>query len=556
MTTPVRLPRLMDSQLAEVARLHPSRLDIDLQLTPLSTATMELPPDEPEVPVGGFVALYGPDGSEGVFRVAAVETEWSGAPLRRVRLEHALCTLGDGLLFGYHLFDGLSTRQVLEQLLSRQPVKRWVLGDCAIDADLSYTFENGSLLEAVLSLLTPLPQPCALAFDFTTVPWTLHLRCLSTDVASECRLSRNLSSLSMAVDRTDLCTRIYPLGYGEGADQLTIRDVNGGVPYLDADTIGQWGVAEAAYADTTITDEGTLRSAALAMLDRVKNPVMTLDVAAIELSAETGVSIDRFRLGTLCRVILPGMTAPLSLRVIALRRPDALGDPMQIQLTLSNRADAASADIARLLKKSLVSEVYSQGAASQFCLPFADNADSEHPAVMRFYLDKDAVHVNAVKVKYALEPFRGYTKAQSGGGGHATVSSEEKLVSSGTSGAIGATGTDQSLYGTTHHYHNLIRVNLPAIEMTLPSHTHPMALGIYEGETASGVAIQVDGTTVPSAAISGGEFDACAYLSKDSRGKIRRGAWHEIRFTPTGQTRVAVNVYVRTFLRSLTGANL
>lgn len=555
MMTTVRLPRLMDSQLQEVARLQPARLDIDLQLTPLSTAVMELPPDEPQTPVGGFVELYGPGGSEGVFRVASVETEWSGAPLRRVRLEHALCTLGDGLLFGYHLFDGLSTRQVLEQLLSLQPVKRWTLGECDLDAGLSYTFENGSLLEAVLGVLPPLPQPCALAFDFTTLPWTLHLRRLPQDIASECRLSRNLTSLTMAVDRTDLCTRIYPLGYGEGADQLTIRDVNGGVPYLDADTIGLWGVAEAAYADTTITDENTLRAAALAMLDRVKNPVMTVEVAALELSAETGLTLDRFRLGTLCRLALPG-SGDMTLRIVALRRPDALGDPVQTRLTLSNRTEGASADIARLLKKSLVSEVYSQGAASQFCLPFADNADSEHPAVMRFYLDKDAVHVNAVKVKYALEPFRGYTKAQSGGGGHATVSSEEKLVSSGTSGAVGATGTNQSLYGTTNHYHNLIRVNLPAIEMTLPSHTHPTALGIYEGETASAVAIEVDGTAVPSAAISGGEFDACAYLSKDGRGKIRRGAWHEIRFTPSGLTRVSVNVYVRTFLRSLTGANL
>jgi phage minor structural protein len=39
-------------------------------------------------------------------------------------------------------------------------------------------------------------------------------------------------------DPTEIITRLYPLGYGEGVNQLTISSVNNGVPYIDADTIG------------------------------------------------------------------------------------------------------------------------------------------------------------------------------------------------------------------------------------------------------------------------------------------------------------------------------
>ena len=45
----IRLPRLLDANLQETARLHPLRLSVDLRLDPLSTAEMVLPANSPWV---------------------------------------------------------------------------------------------------------------------------------------------------------------------------------------------------------------------------------------------------------------------------------------------------------------------------------------------------------------------------------------------------------------------------------------------------------------------------------------------------------------------------
>ena len=91
--------------------------------------------------------------------------------------------------------------------------------------------------------------------------------------------------------------------------------------------------------------------------------------------------------------------------------------------------------------------------------------------------------------------------------------------------------------------------------LRIPPHSHGIAYGIYEGEKAQKVTVEVDGVRVPAAAIENGAFDAADYLEKEN-GRIRRGAWHCITFTPDGLGRMVADVHVRTFIRSLTGANL
>ena len=61
--------------------------------------------------------------------------------------------------------------------------------------------------------------------------------------------------------------------------------------------------------------------------------------------------------------------------------------------------------------------------------------------------------------------------------------------------------------------------------LRIPPHSHGIAYGIYEGEKAQKVTVEVDGVRVPAAAIENGAFDAADYLEKEN-GRIRRGAWH------------------------------
>ena len=88
----------------ERCRLHPLRLSLQERMQPLSTAEMTLPPDDPEVAPGSFVALYTPRGEMSVYRVVEATLDCRTS-VRRLRLEHGLCTLSDHALMGEHVYE-------------------------------------------------------------------------------------------------------------------------------------------------------------------------------------------------------------------------------------------------------------------------------------------------------------------------------------------------------------------------------------------------------------------------------------------------------------------
>jgi phage minor structural protein len=60
----------------------------------------------------------------------------------------------------------------------------------------------------------------------------LNLEIPDSDPTCEIREGKNLRGLTLIEDPMGIYNRIYPLGYGEGDNQLTIESVNGGVPFL------------------------------------------------------------------------------------------------------------------------------------------------------------------------------------------------------------------------------------------------------------------------------------------------------------------------------------
>lgn len=561
-----RLPRLMDRQMREIARVRPTQLSMTLNMTPLSTAEMTLAEGDAAVSVGMFMELYDTGGSAGIFRVSEVERLYGGKGGQVIRLEHGLCTLGDDVIPGYVELGGATatTAAVLQGLLARQTGGYWVLGECEYAEQYAYSFESENLLTAIISIAEPLAGLPVWRFDQSALPWKLHLRRATDEDACECRMSRNLSGVKVNIDRTALCTRIYPLGYGEGADQLHIGSVNGGEKHLDADTIGTWGVAASVYAEPSITDAATLKAAAESVLARTKNPVVTVTLEAEELYALTGEAMDKFHLGRLCRLPLPDWGVTMDERVISIRRTDVFGAPTKVKVTLANQAGTAVKELATLSRKASIGALYSQGAASEYSVHFGDNCDEAHPARLRFYIDEDAVHVNKVAVRFTLEDFRGYTRSASAGG-TGSIASGSIRVNAAVPAQTLSTGYQIGAVADGYHYHNATTVaaTIPvtistdelAQALDVGRHTHPSSFGIYETRTATSAAITVDGTAVPAEAIQDGRLDAVQYLAKDGNGRIQRGAWHEIRFTPNGLGRIAADVHVRTFIRSVTGAN-
>lgn len=300
------------------------------------------------VQVRDLIELYDENGSVGIFRV--METDMLPGLQQTIRLEHGLVTLADGVVPAMS-FTG-TARGALEALLSHQPETHWTLGDVAIPEDTTVLFACGctNLLTALMQLFDLLPDGLMLAFDQTTSPWTLHLQEMSDDDACEGRLSRNLSSLRIVTDATDLCTRVIPFGAGQGTERISLVPLTG-QQHLDSAAMEQWGCIARTFTAGSVFDTPTLHAVAEKYLERHSAPAVSITAQGADLSAITGEAADRFRLGQLCRLALPDCGITLHERIIGVTKPDVIGTPGQVTLTLSNRLSDASDEIAELIRE-------------------------------------------------------------------------------------------------------------------------------------------------------------------------------------------------------------
>src|SRR5699024_3133341 len=147
--------------------------------------------------------------------------------------EHVLSTLLDTSLFKYHQLSNHKTDDVLDYLLNQQNHKHWKLGAVEFTRYFHYSWENENLLSAILSVPKAFDEQYEFTFDTTSYPWTLNL--VKPEVLPTARIKEgyNLRTLEIEENPMSQFNRIYPLGAGEGVNQLTIRDVNNGVPYLE-----------------------------------------------------------------------------------------------------------------------------------------------------------------------------------------------------------------------------------------------------------------------------------------------------------------------------------
>lgn len=347
-----RLPRLLDKNLREVERLVCTRLSLDLQVDPLSKATMHTDYDARYVKVGDFIELFSPDGSVGIFRAIRTATTYAGTGNQKVDLEHGLVTLADDLAIGGNVLSG-PVRQVFATLLEGQSVRYWVLGECEVPEDLEivYEYRYETKLQAITGLVRKLPDGYALDYDQNVFPWELHIRRIDETDACEGRLSRNLSKTTVSIDRDSLCTRLYAFGAGEGDERITLTGLTGSL-FLDADTQDEWGIVSKTITVEDAYDALTLRDVAERYLTRYKTPTVSVSTDAHDLYIVTGESFDRWQLGRMCRLALPDYGLTVRERVVRLQWPDVFGKPQQVGVTLANRLRTASDEIAELMREA------------------------------------------------------------------------------------------------------------------------------------------------------------------------------------------------------------
>ena len=396
----------------------------DLKHNDLWTGSFSLASDDPK---NSFCQAHNlvklPDGSRdtGLFRIVGMpngeETGLGG--MRTYSLEHVMATLLDDVLFGYHEVGGtgVNTRTVMQYILDRQTTVRWRLGTVDFNDYFQYHFENVSLLSALLSLGEVLTEAYTWEFNTSTTPWTVNLRRADTTPGCGIHYGRNLVSITKSMDATALVTRLYPLGYGEGVNQLTIKEANGGVPYIDADTKATWGVKCSVWTDTRIQDAATLKARAQQVLEGYKNPYLSYTAKAVDLYRETGYSWDNFMPGKLVRVMDGEHGINFDARIVTISKRDVNGDPGDIEITIANTPRDAADSINTLADRVGIGELYSQGATNLFAIPFADNADENHPARFRVYIPAGMVRINKMLLSWQIAAFRAYSTGAAAGGG-------------------------------------------------------------------------------------------------------------------------------------------
>lgn len=326
--------------------------------------------------------------------------------------EHVLATLIDSILFGYHVVGNLGTytADVIRYVLNHQLVKNWVLDECDFRNQFEYGWEQENLLSALFSVATPLAGKYIWRTDTSVYPWRISLKRLDTTGLPELYVRRkhNMTGYQKGSDPQQLVTRLYPLGYGEGVNQLGITSVNGGVPYLQSpkSITDRYGIIERAWIDRRYEDPESLKAAAQAMLDELQEPLVSYTIGFQEVSR---AEFDRAAIGKRVRILFPELGEQADTYITEINRN--YDDVEQSTITVANRETNIAATVADLADRQRIEQAYAQGATQIYAQALQTNCDSRHGALMDFIIPSQMRIVNKVLVKIRMRRFRAYSKA-------------------------------------------------------------------------------------------------------------------------------------------------
>jgi len=447
---------IYDLQMRKVAYLeNAANVSFETPLNTLWSAAFELPIDDPKNEYCQsfyFVELWDGDVRLDLFRILPHATQRS-AQMNRVQYqcEHVLATLLDDVMFRYHTVGnlGVPTAQVIQYVLGRQSSAHWQAGNIEFTRQFEYNWENTNLLSALYSIPKPFVDDYMWTWDTTSYPWTINLVAPSDDVQSYIRYGRNMRGITKEVDPTHLTNRIYALGYGEGVNQLTFAEINGGLPYVE-DTASQalYGIKATVWADRRFEHQETLLGRAESLLSELKDPRITYSVQAAELYALTKDPIDRFKTGAIVRVQDPDIGIDVRARVVNVRKRNVIGMPGDVEIEIANRPQDIAGTISDLQNRMKIEEVYAQGATNYDSRDFADNCGPSHPAILKFYFPEETARINKIMLSYQNEAFRASSRAIAGGGG-TTTSTASGGSSTPTSSSGGGVSTSTAAGGSS-----------------------------------------------------------------------------------------------------------
>lgn len=345
----VKLPIVLTDDLKRDKPVQADALSITISARDKSTAVLTLPVNAATYPMHTFFELFTSKGSAGVFwQTNASLLDNTG---RTYSLTHAIDTLRKNTYKEQTTFEG--TRQgFLSKLFSYQNPVFWQIGDIYApenaykSANINYTNLSDLFTRFLQDNVDLYP-----VYDFSTTPWTVHIRKLPEEIGARFSLTRNAETCRIVYDDKQQATRLY-------LAVNTPEKVNGITKYTaelktyeDADAIAEYGVFEKTASIKTDEITGTPDDWAREFFEKYKDPTVQITVDGYELWKQTGEIYDEMSVGKRCKVALPEFGATTIQRIESVTYPDALKAPTAITVSLATKQKTFTTAISNLEKE-------------------------------------------------------------------------------------------------------------------------------------------------------------------------------------------------------------
>ncbi len=462
-------------------------------LNEIGTLDFSLPADDPkaeELDIGREIWLYEQGELVDVYRISSRETSRQGQEV----VEQVACEQIGGILVDdiipSRLWEEQSISTMLQDILVYQATPRIVFGgvDPGLNQVRSLRVEWDNLLKACFEvqksvggvlLVIPDPGNPAIRRLYLKETWNV-----GEDKGQRIEYRKNLTQARRTIDRTGMVTRLFPLGYGEGVNQLRLSflvvenemaskswDASYGyltlggeyscyqgyigpgsalpegmvvkkngvddsanwrqgpsdqklrcpiglfdpaatytityrhADYLKADTADTFGLVSGIWVDKRYLYAESLIMRARVELGRLKNPMVSYNFSAIDLS-KLGAdwAFERLRLGSRVWVIDEGLGIAIADRIVRIRKND-LSDPQAFEVDLANKVEDLSYDISGVRDDIGVKNQYADGQT--ILTPYHQRAetDPDNPLTHQFYLSPKPVRINSVLLTWRREPY-------------------------------------------------------------------------------------------------------------------------------------------------------
>lgn len=324
----IKLPRLYEN--GKFTRIvHPVSVSITQNMIPLSTATMVLPKGE-ELPERSYVELFTPYGSAGMFRVSS-PCDAYGQETSTADLEHMISEVGNYIV-KEETSEMMGAITAFLRAFKYYEGDLWQIGDISAlnNNNLAFDVNYDRVLDTLLAILEQRPE-CMMTFDFSKKPWKINVVMKGKTVAAEGRLSRNVKSATVTYDDTELVTRCWYQKFNSSGD--------GTWTYQDASTKSRYGIVEGKVSTSSDMTSDEVSATVNAYLEDHKEPRISISIEADELAQITGESMDKFVVGTLCRLALPEYKTSQTAHINSVTWDDVYNSPRSVTVNLGDEED-------------------------------------------------------------------------------------------------------------------------------------------------------------------------------------------------------------------------